>query len=89
VHARWFLPFMTHCSFILCCRMNIDYYVWLLHSFMLDFEIIITKIRYRFLSEFLEVAWPSLWVVGYVTNWYQSFWFKHRTGMGRNECESC
>jgi hypothetical protein len=29
----------------------------------------------------------NLLVVGYVTEWYQSFWFKHQTGMGRNECE--
>ena len=26
---------------------------------------------------------PGLWVAGYVTVWYQSFWLKHRAGMGR------
>jgi hypothetical protein len=25
---------------------------------------------------------PGLWVAGYVTDWYQSFWLKHRAGMG-------
>jgi hypothetical protein len=27
----------------------------------------------------------SLWVVGYITDWYQSFWLKHQTSMGQNE----
>jgi hypothetical protein len=27
---------------------------------------------------------PDLWVVGYVTDWYQSFRLKHQTGMGQN-----
>jgi hypothetical protein len=31
----------------------------------------------------LKVAYPGLWVAGYVTVWYQSFWLKHRAGMGR------
>jgi hypothetical protein len=26
---------------------------------------------------------PGLWVAGYVTVWYQSFWLKHRAGMGQ------
>jgi hypothetical protein len=32
----------------------------------------------------LKVAYPSLWVAGYVTVWYQSFWLKHlgRYGLG-------
>jgi hypothetical protein len=29
-----------------------------------------------------------LWVVGYVTDWYQSFWFEHQTGLVQNECIS-
>jgi hypothetical protein len=28
------------------------------------------------------VAYPSLWVAGYVTVWYQRFWLKQRVGMG-------
>jgi hypothetical protein len=31
----------------------------------------------------LKVAYPDLWVAGYVTVWYQSFWLKHRARMGR------
>jgi hypothetical protein len=26
---------------------------------------------------------PGLWVVGYVTDWYQIFWLKHRARMGQ------
>jgi hypothetical protein len=26
---------------------------------------------------------PGLWVVGYITDWYQSFRLKHQTGMGQ------
>jgi hypothetical protein len=25
---------------------------------------------------------PDLWVAGYVTDWYQSFWLKHQASMG-------
>jgi len=30
---------------------------------------------------------PSVCVDGYVIDWYQSFWLKHQTGMGRNKYE--
>jgi hypothetical protein len=26
---------------------------------------------------------PSMWVVGYVTDWYQRFWLKHQADMDR------
>jgi hypothetical protein len=46
VHACWLLLCMAHCLFLLCCSMNLDYlHVWLLHSFMLDFKLIITRIQ--------------------------------------------
>jgi hypothetical protein len=31
----------------------------------------------------LKVEYPGLWVAGYVTVWYRSFWLKHWAGMGR------
>jgi hypothetical protein len=39
-------------------------------------------VRERIPREGLKVACPDLWVSGYVTNWYQSFWFKQWVGMG-------
>jgi hypothetical protein len=45
VPACWLLMCMEHFLFILCCCMNIDYFhAWLLHYFMLHFELISTKI---------------------------------------------
>jgi predicted metal-binding membrane protein len=32
----------------------------------------------------LKVACPGLWVAGYVTVWYQSFWLKHRVVWARS-----
>jgi hypothetical protein len=40
-------------------------------------------VRERSLRVGLKVACPSLWVVGYVTVWYQSLWLKHQADMGQ------
>jgi hypothetical protein len=31
----------------------------------------------------LQVSVASLWVVGYITDWYQSYRLKHRASMGQ------
>jgi hypothetical protein len=35
----------------------------------------------------LQIIMASLRVDGYVTDWYQSFWLKHKTSMGWDKFE--
>jgi hypothetical protein len=66
---------MHACWILLCMLLN-----------MLSYSSLMTKegICTRKKSEGrLAGSVPSLWVVGYVIVWYESFWLKHWVNMGR------
>jgi predicted metal-binding membrane protein len=64
-----------HACWILLCM--------LLKSFLLCIlKFLKVSVSERSPRASLKVALPNLWVAGYVTVWYQSFWLKHRAGMG-------
>jgi hypothetical protein len=66
---------MHACWILLCMSLNLLSYASLIYK---------EGISMRKKSEGgLAGSIPGLWLAGYVTVWYQSFWLKHRAGMGR------
>jgi hypothetical protein len=66
---------MHACWILLCMSLNLLSYASLIYKEGINMK--------RSLRVGLQVASPDLWVVGDVTDWYQSFWLKHRAGMGQ------